>query len=195
MAFWKSLFRRKNTPSSASVTNLTSNLAGKVRTDGTLHQPAEAFLVQLEQVLDLFLKEQIHKGDAAFPESMRAVGVLAGTFQGGTARNTMTRRKANDKPYLFLRVPGQPGYLLETADDQKMWLTRATMVQPLQTNASGDVTRPLMFVAQLPSPLETFHFLDAETVRSSQGRTSTLEQFAEMLLTLAYENLREPVQN
>jgi hypothetical protein len=73
-------------------------------------------------------------------------------------------------PYLYLRIPGHPGLLLEPGEDvDTLMLYSATEARPIQRRWNGDVASQVVFVRR-PNPLATYSVLEIDTVRDQKTR-------------------------
>lgn len=190
MAFWQFFSRKKPAvqfgPDAFSV---GYKEFGRKKSPDKFEEAPRIFLARLELTLNNFVQYEKDKFLNPHKKASWCIEIVAGSFEGTPSNTTLAHRDSLKKPYLFLKIPDKSGFLIEIAPDQKLWLSRATMVQSLHPSTDGDVSHPLLFVAQNPSPLEVFQILDFDTARSSQGRTLLLDQFGEMLLTLALDEM------
>ncbi|MBM3383334.1 MAG: hypothetical protein FJY29_12990 [Betaproteobacteria bacterium] len=73
-------------------------------------------------------------------------------------------------PYLYLRIPGHPGLLLEPGEEtDTLMLFSATEARPIQRRWSGDVTSQVVFVRR-PNPLAAYLVLETDTVRDQKTK-------------------------
>ncbi|MEN9529606.1 MAG: hypothetical protein RI932_1479 [Pseudomonadota bacterium] len=73
-------------------------------------------------------------------------------------------------PYLYLRIPGHPGLLLEPGEEaDTLMLFSATEARPIQRRWNGDVTSQVVFVRR-PNPLASFTVLETDTIRDQMSR-------------------------
>ncbi|NBO37326.1 hypothetical protein EBU99_01950 [bacterium] len=106
-------------------------------------------------------------------------------------------------PYLYLRIPGRRGLLLEPGEDDTLILSSATEARPIQRQWSGEVSSRVVFV-RMPKPLASFKILELDTVRDiATSQTFLGTRFFESLLerlivylndssTLAHDNRQIP---
>ncbi|MEN9827090.1 MAG: hypothetical protein RI953_2835 [Pseudomonadota bacterium] len=85
-------------------------------------------------------------------------------------------------PYLFLRIPGCPGLLLEPAEDETLILLSATEARPFQRQWNGELQSQIVFVRK-PARLASFKVIEADVVRNLESsRTMIGTQFFEHLV-------------
>ena len=91
-----------------------------------------------------------------------------------------------ERPYLYISVPGQGGFLLEPMD-QYVALRRATGSSMLTKSIPGQREFQSLFFLQ-GQELERFIFLDQELLRGQlQDKTFSLPQLSEALLVWTEE--------
>ncbi|NBX18731.1 MAG: hypothetical protein EBR09_15365 [Proteobacteria bacterium] len=85
-------------------------------------------------------------------------------------------------PYVFLRIPGHPGLLLEPLSADELALLQATEARPFQRRWNGDMSSQVVFVRK-PTPLATYKALEEDIVRNvSTQKTFSGTQFFEHLV-------------
>lgn len=91
------------------------------------------------------------------------------------------------RPYFFLRIPGQPGLLLEPSDhtNYKLSLVLATEARPIQRQWSGEMTTQVIFVRKSNPPLAVFKIVEEDVIRNeSNSKTLFGNQFFESLVEI-----------
>ncbi len=101
--------------------------------------------------------------------------------------------KGAKTPYVFLRVPGRPGFLLEPDEEGNTTRSRAVEARPLLHNdATGEAERPSLF-SRRQAPLTTFVRLEPGLWRlfeeGKQPETLALTRLAERLLAQAVQEM------
>jgi len=95
-------------------------------------------------------------------------------------------------PYLFLRIPGQPGLLLEPGESDLLTLSIATEARPVQRHWNGSEVSQVVFVRRSQS-LNTYKVLERDTVRDTQNsQTLVGTRFFEHLVEQLVVRLSQP---
>lgn len=95
-------------------------------------------------------------------------------------------------PYLFLRIPGLPGLLLEPAAEDTLTLSVATEARPVQRHWNGSEVSQVVFVRR-PHSLATFKILERDTVRDTlSSQTFVGTRFFEHLVERLVLRLSQP---
>ncbi len=94
-------------------------------------------------------------------------------------------------PYIFLRIPGHPGLLLEPSADQTLVLLQATEARPFQRQWNGEMSSQVVFVRK-PSPMAVYKVLEEDVVRNTTSpKTYFGTQFFEHLVETLIIHLNE----
>lgn len=144
----------------------------------------DVFLNSLAGMLKIDL-DNLARDPELFDRGIWQIKLQSGQFES-SERNDKQKKKS---VYIFLSVPNDSGFLLETVDDDPhlLRLVRAKQVTPLLADFSGAVVRPNIIVAQ-GQALETYDVIEDETVRSQQKlKTLSVERLSEQLITMAFE--------
>ena len=93
--------------------------------------------------------------------------------------------------YLFLRIPGCPGLLLEPAEDETLNLTSATEARPFQRQWNGELQSQVVFVRK-PVRLASFKIIETDVIRNLEtSRTLIGTQFFEHLVETLILHINE----
>jgi hypothetical protein len=85
-------------------------------------------------------------------------------------------------PYVFLRIPGHPGLLLEPSSEDQLTLLQATEARPFQRQWNGEMSSQVVFVRK-PTILASYKVLEEDVVRNlTTPKTYTGTQFFEHLV-------------
>jgi hypothetical protein len=97
-------------------------------------------------------------------------------------------------PYVFLRIPGHPGLLLEPSSCDHLTLLQATEARPFQRQWNGEMSSQVVFVRK-PTPVASFKVIEEDIVRNLETqKTYTGTQFFEHLIeTLIVHMNSKPV--
>ncbi len=153
------------------------------------------FLQALSEILthDVRLFTRCAPPDEAF--SYAGVRVQSGSFQLEGSFTIADTEKKRPIEYIFLQVPSRPGFLVQyDANKKSITLDRATKVLPRCVDFSGEDVERTLFVSQNGS-LEELSVLEQDTVRTASGRTLSVGQFSEMMLTLAFEEVEQSLHD
>jgi hypothetical protein len=139
--------------------------------------PAEEIFADLKTRFDSFLKDVSQLEEFKSSNPLDGIKCLTGTLLVEDEFGVLDKN-----PYLFLRIPGNPGLLLEPQEKNSLAFCVATEARPLQRNWNGDVSSQIVFVKR-KDPLAIFSILDSETLRDSKtGETYLGSQFFESLV-------------
>jgi hypothetical protein len=95
-------------------------------------------------------------------------------------------------PYLFLRIPGLPGLLLEPAGNESLTLSVASEARPVQRHWNGSEVSQVVFVRR-PHTLATYKVLERDTVRDIKtSQTFVGTRFFEHLVENLVLRLSQP---
>jgi hypothetical protein len=139
----------------------------------------EEILKDLKSQFDLFLKDVSHLEEFRTKNPLDGVKAVSGDLLLEDSFGVVGKN-----PYLFLRIPGRPGLLLEPVDEEKLVLVSATEARPYQRQWNGEMSNQTVFVRQ-PHPIATFQVIDCDAVRLV-GDSKTLfgAQFFESLVEM-----------
>lgn len=146
----------------------------------------EKILADLKIQFDAFLKDVARLEEFRQRNPLEGVKAIAGELLIEDEFGALGK-----SPYLFLRIPGLPGILLEPSDDYTLSLVAATEARPFQRQWNGEVTSQVVFVRK-PQATATFKVLEPDVVRNlGTSKTYLGTQFFEHLvesLVLHIEN-------
>lgn len=95
-------------------------------------------------------------------------------------------------PYLFLRIPGHPGLLMEIGESGSLLLFAATEARPIQRQWNGEQSSQVVFVRR-PTPISSFVILEPDTVRDeSTAQTFVGTRFFEHLVEKLIVHINPP---
>ena len=139
---------------------------------------AEKIISDLKLQFDAFLKDVANLDEFKRSDPLDGVKCLSGDVlledeYGITGKS----------PYLFLRIPGRPGLLLELGEKNTLVLFAATEARPIQRQWNGDMSSQVVFVRR-PNPLATFIIIELDTIRDQATQKTFLG-------TRFFENLVE----
>ncbi|MEY4063979.1 MAG: hypothetical protein RIR26_187 [Pseudomonadota bacterium] len=138
---------------------------------------AEKIFADLKIQLDSFLKDVSKLDEFKKNNPLDGIKCLTGELLLEDEFGALDKT-----PYLFLRLPGKPGLLLEPQEPDSLSLCIATEARPIQRHWNGDVSSQTVFVRR-KTPLASYTILDADTVRdSSTGQTHLGSKFFESLV-------------
>lgn len=144
---------------------------------------------RLQQDLTLLTHVATVEQRSEIPRAVETFRVVTGAFQKPGPRVVWDKEKPN-RPldYVFLQVPGKPGILLTHEGGQTILCERATRVIPEYTEDDGSRALMTLFVTRKPT-LEELRVLDPVTLRTSDGRTVSIHQLSELVLSFALEQV------
>jgi|GEM_PF-5261329 len=192
--------REGATTSSLEHTGLSKALGNLVRQSHGPHPLVEAtrdLEVELAAVTRI-LKDEF---SSRLENPFRALALESGVFEGVASQETTQRSRLGStgngpSPFLYMRLPGLPGFLFTPEGDETLVVCRASAALPLLRNAdTGGNERPAVF-ARRSGPFATLICLEpglwryeptegATDVRFAQ--TLSTERLAELLLTQAVQ--------
>jgi hypothetical protein len=152
------------------------------------------FLQSLSEMLtnDVRLLTRCAPPDEAF--SYSGVRVQSGYFQIEGTFTKADEEVVRPIDYVFVQVPSRPGFLIQYDGEKKsLTLERATKVLPRVVDFTGEDAERTLFVSQLGT-LEVLNVLEEDMVRTEAGQTLSVGQFSEKVLTLAFEDIEQSLQ-
>ena len=152
------------------------------------------FLQALSEMLtnDVRLLTRCAPPDEAF--SYSGVRVQSGCFEMEGTFTKTDEEVARPMDYVFVQIPSRPGFLIQYDAAKKMLtLERATKVLPRVVDFTGADAERTLFVSQ-PGTLEVLNVLEEDVVRTKADKTLSVGQFSETVLSLAFEDVEQSLQ-
>lgn len=173
----------------ALVDDLYASLERVVRKRDARKGPAGGDLVETGHPLDAAIEDlRVELGEVVRAIREEFDGRLENPFRGLSLQSGKLPRSGAEGyvPFLFLRVPGIPGFLLEPKDEETVEVYRATEARTLLNNEStGAVEWPAIFSRRsgavlLLKPLEPglWRVLRTEVLWDTKSTSSVAEALA-----------------
>lgn len=148
---------------------------------------AAQILADLKIQLDTFFRDVSKLDEFKHSNPLNGVTCLSGDLILEDEYGVLDK-----SPYLFLRIPGHPGLLLEQAGAKELTLSIATEARPVQRHWNGSEVSQVVFVRR-PSPLATYTLLEKDVVRDSKtSQTLVGTRFFEHIVERLVIQLSQP---
>lgn len=138
---------------------------------------ADKILTDLDLQFDTFLRDVSKLDEFKQSNPLQGVSCRSGELILEDDYGVLDKSR-----YLFLRIPGHPGLLLEETEDSTLSLFVATEARPIQRHWNGSEMSQVVFVRR-PQPLVRYQILEQDMVRDlSNSKTLVGLKFFEHLV-------------
>lgn len=160
----------------------------KAKSDHLLSQQSRSDTIAANMITDLKIQFETFLRDISQLDEFRQSNPLNGVkCIAGEILLEDEYGVLGKSPYLFLRIPGHPGLLLEVSHSDHLVLFIATEARPIKRRWNGEQSSQVVFVRR-PHPLGQFVVLEPDVVRNLSNQQTLIgirlfEHLVETLIT------------